>query len=229
MSSELNRKVGTADRALEFMRANPFASEAEQAVVAELQNLHERGVELQGQVLEGEGLVAEGSRQRRALADAVVRELLRPLARAAAAVGDEEPAVARLTRIPSARVSMQKFRVAMEAAATLSGTHKDVLVRHGLSPSLPDELAAGLGRFETAMEQAHAGRRAHIGARAELQDVGHRITAVLRQLDGMNMYRYRKDPERSAAWKSAKRVTWPSPVPAGEQAKETAGKVKPAA
>jgi hypothetical protein len=210
MTIQIRRKLGTGARALEFMEANPFPSEPEQKVVQELKELVTHAEELLGQVLAGESGAAEASRQRRALVESMVRDLLRPLSVAGGAAAQEEPALAQLRRVPSIKGSLQDIRVGAEAMAELATLHRDVLIRHGLSPSLPDDLGAALAQFDAAMQQAHAGRRAHIGARAELTDVGRKFTAVLRQLDGMNMYRYRKDAERSAAWRSAKRVSWPS-------------------
>jgi hypothetical protein len=210
MSIQIRRKLGTGARALEFMAANPFPTEPEQRVVLELKELVTRGEELLGQVLAGESGAAEASRQRRALVETLVRDLLRPLSVAGIVAAEEEPAVAQLRRVPSLKGSLQDIRVAAEAMAELATRHREVLIRHGLSANLPDDLAAALAQFDAAMQQAHAGRRAHIGARAELADVGRKVTAVLRQLDGMNMYRYRRDSERNAAWRSAKRVSWPS-------------------
>jgi hypothetical protein len=210
MSVQIRRKLGTGARALEFMAANPFPTEPEQRVVLELKELITRGEELLGQVLAGESGAAEASRQRRALVETLVRDLLRPLSVAGIAASVEEPAVAQLRRVPSIKGSLQDIRVGAETMADLATRHREILIRHGLSPSLPDDLQAALAQFDAAMQQTHAGRRAHIGARAELADVGRKFTAVLRQLDGMNMYRYRKDAQRSAAWRSAKRVSWPS-------------------
>ena len=179
MSIQIRRKLGTGARALEFMAANPFPTEPEQRVVLELKELVTRGEELLGQVLAGESGAAEASRQRRALVETLVRDLLRPLSVAGVAAAEEEPAVAQLRRVPSIKGSLQDIRVAAEAMAELASRHRDVLIRHGLSANLPDDLGAALAQFDAAMQQAHAGRRAHIGARAELADVGRKFTAVL--------------------------------------------------
>ena len=73
-----------------------------------------------------------------------------------------------------------------------------------------DQLNATLDRYEQALNQQHAGRAAHVGARAELEAVTSDIMLIIRQLDALNRFRFRSDAESLAAWKSARDVAWPA-------------------
>ena len=81
-----------------------------------------------------------------------------------------------------------------------------------------DELNAALDRYEQSLNQQHAGRAAHVGARAELEAVTSDIMLIVRQLDALNRFRFRSDAESLAAWKSARDVAWPAPPEAGAAA-----------
>ena len=214
MTIEIRQKFGTGERALEFMLAHPFGTEQEERVTLSLKEALAAGTELLAQVLVGEAGAKAAAAARRESMRAITRELLRPLARVAVVATAEEPALARLHRAPSVKHSLQDFRVAAEGMLEGATTHREVLLRHGLPPTLVDDLAAALATFDAQTQQAHAGRRAHIGARAELDALGSRVMALLQQLDGMNTYRLRHDPERAAAWQSARKVPWRS-APAG--------------
>ena len=74
---------------------------------------------------------------------------------------------------------------------------------------LLEELGAQLDRYDASVEQSNAGTRAHVEATAELDEVAAQITALLKQLDGMNQFRFRNDPEKLAGWESARNVPWP--------------------
>ena len=56
-------------------------------------------------------------------------------------------------------------------------------------------------RYEQALNEQHAGRAAHVGARAELEAVTADIMLIVRQLDALNRFRFRKDAQSLAAWK----------------------------
>lgn len=74
------------------------------------------------------------------------------------------------------------------------------------------ELNAALDGYEQVLNQQHAGRAAHVGARAELEAVTAEIMLIVRQLDALNRFRFRRDAESLAGWKSARDVAWPVPV-----------------
>ena len=90
-------------------------------------------------------------------------------------------------------------------------TRKEVLVKHGLVESV--------------------GRRANLGASAELTAVADEVVQIVQVMDGLNRYRFMGDSELLAAWESASNEPVPvrtpkSPDPEGPPA---GGEVRPAA
>ena len=218
MSVELRRELEAGGRALEFMQAHAFDTAQEQQVVGQLEALTTEARETQVQVQAGEAAARAAVRERQELLGRIARELLRPIARVAAAARKEVPELAKLPPVPKVNGNLQDYRGAAQAIAEQAIAQREVLVQHGLATTLPDDLTAALARLDELSLQVHAGRRAHVGGREKLADIGRRILAVVRQLDGMNLYRFRNDPELRAAWRSAKRVSWPAPPEKAEPA-----------
>ena len=93
--------------------------------------------------------------------------------------------------------------------------------------TFPEDLGGMLDRFEAALNEKHAGRTAHVGARAELNAVTAEVMQLVGQLDALNRFRFKKDAEAIGAWRSARNVAWPL-NDRGEGAPE-GGTVRPAA
>jgi hypothetical protein len=71
------------------------------------------------------------------------------------------------------------------------------------------------------VEQGDRGRWSHVGASAELDEVGDEVVRVVKALDALNLFRFVHDSELLASWKSVSNVL-ATPRPA-------AGDVSPAA
>ena len=136
--------------------------------------------------------------------------------------------------LPSSNVTYKTYVTAATAMLNLAETHRDILVSKGLTGSALEDLRRIVTEFEAATELARAGRIQHIGARTDLDVVTGELAEIVRVLDGINRYRFGKDPEAMAEWLAAKRVpgtpssrTAPSlPTPA---TKPSTGDVAPAA
>lgn len=91
-------------------------------------------------------------------------------------------------------------------------TYQDLLVKHGLSASMLDELDAAIKEFDGSLQQTNSGRQSHVAARAEMRALGDEITRLVGMLDGFNRNRFHRNPELILAWQSAKHVvTGPQP------------------
>ncbi len=121
--------------------------------------------------------------------------------------------------------SHQAFLTRSRVAAATGATHQELLTRYGMPEGFLDELNAALDRYEQVLNQQHAGRAAHVGARAELEAVTSEIMLIVGQIDALNRFHFRKDAESLAAWKSARDVAWPLP----EKSVPPTGVEKPAA
>lgn len=77
-----------------------------------------------------------------------------------------------------------------------------------LATELLGELDAALTDYEATIAQASAGKRAHVGARADIAAVMREIMELVAQLDAINIHRFRADAELKAAWRSARDLPW---------------------
>jgi hypothetical protein len=121
----------------------------------------------------------------------------------------------------------------------LGVAEKEVLIKHGLSDKLLDDLAAAVAEFEGSITATNTSREDHIAAGAELQRVSEEVLQLVQMMDGINRYRFRNDPHLLVAREAAKHVvTGPQPkeetptTPAGPSQPGTGGQtgeVKPAA
>jgi predicted ATPase with chaperone activity len=98
------------------------------------------------------------------------------------------------------------IRTAARSMADEAVSQKDVLVKHGLSDTVLENLAQALAEFDYVVEQGTRARRAHVGASADLDLVAHEVVLIVKAMDGLNPYRFARQPELLAAWASVSHV-----------------------
>jgi len=233
MNTRNRRRIEMGTRALSSSNAHPDASAGYVAAVGRLADLVKRAEELDTQQRDGILTVRAANARKRDLRRQVRRAHLEHVASVAEVAADDVPELDRKLVINPKGTSFLAFRTAARGMQAEALTHKDVLVRHGLADTVLDDLAKALDEFDQAIAQATEGRRAHVGASAELDSVADEIVQVVRVLDGLNRVRFAHDAELLAAWESASNIVGgpvvrgsksdpgPQPTPGGE--------VKPAA
>ena len=227
MNFAIRRKLDMAARVRDFCRTHGDQNPGYTAAVTRLEERVARAEALAKQEVAGRltvaGAVANKEQLRHEIQQTVA--LLAGLARPAA---KEEPDLAAGVARTAVQLGHQAFLTRARVAADTGSAHKELLARYGMPENFLTELGAALDRFEQALNEKHNGRAAHVGARAELEAVAAEIMLIVRQLDALNRFRFRKDAESLAAWKSARDVAWPlppeKPVPpvAGEAQKPAA-------
>jgi hypothetical protein len=229
MNHSTRRIVDMAVRVRDFCRTHPDPTNA--GYTAATERLEDRLIRIQAlseQQVSGHltvtGAVASTEDLRRDIQETML--LLIGLARAAS---QEEPELrAGLTRLP-VNVSHQEVVTRGRVAIATATSHRDLLLRYGLPDNLLEEFGKQLDEFEAVVNDRNAGRAAHVGARADLSAVKQEIMDLVRQLGAINRYRYRKDAESLAAWKSARNVAWPLPPEPEKEAPAPGSADKPAA
>ena len=98
------------------------------------------------------------------------------------------------------------FLSAVRGILARATAEREVLIRAGLSPALVDDLGVALRDLDTALEAGRAARRGHVGASAELREIGKLVVEQVRVLDGLVRYRYGGETELMGAWASARTV-----------------------
>lgn len=223
-----------------FSRAHPSADASYALVLDRLDRSIVRLEELAKQQEGGYVSKHSSSVQRADLRRRLQGGLLRHLVTAAEDVGEVAPEVAEKFRIPKANAPHAAFRARTIEMLGQARANQELLVKHGLSASLLDELETGIKEFDASLQETDDGKQSHVAARAEMKELSDEITRLVGMLDGFNRYRFHREPELIVAWASAKHVmTGPqakdeastapaTPAVPGSSAGQT-GEVKPAA
>ena len=83
---------------------------------------------------------------------------------------------------------------------------KELLLKHGLTATLLDDLAAAVAEFDASVTETVEGKQGHVLASRELQVVSEEVMLLVGLMDGINRYRFQRDPQLLEAWESAKHV-----------------------
>jgi hypothetical protein len=211
MNFSIRRKLDMAGRVRDFCRTHPDQNNP--GYTAAVERLEER-------VARAEALAQQEVSGRQSVSGAVInKEQLRLDVHKAIAllVGLSEPASREERDLaigilrPDVNGSHQAFLTRSRVAAATASSHQELLAKYGMPEKFLDELNGMLDQYEKALNQQHAGRAAHVGARAELEAVTSDVMLIVRQVDALNRFRFRCDPQLLAGWKSARDVAWPLP------------------
>lgn len=198
-----------------FSRAHPSADASYTLVLDRLDGTISRIEELAKQQQGGYVSKHSASVRRSNLRRRLQIGLLRHLVTAAEDVGSEAPPVAEKFRIPNSNAPHSAFRANASEMLDQARLNQDLLVKHGLSATLLDELDAAIKEFDASLRETDDGKQSHVAARAEMKTLSDEIMRLVGMLDGFNRYRFHHDPELIVAWESAKHVV------TGPQPKET--------
>jgi hypothetical protein len=145
----------------------------------------------------------------------------------------DQTGLAAQFHLPRSNANNQTFLAAVKVLLAAAAEKREVLVAAGMAPALLEELQQMFAAFEAASEEARAKRLAHVGARADLQEIARDLMQEVRVLDALNRWRFGKDPDVLAEWQSARHLpTASTPAQAVKGEGETPldqGKVAPAA
>ncbi len=212
MRDIIRRKLDMAARVRDFSLAQPAEGERYQQLVTKLGERIARAQALDAQHRAGRLAVRVSSEGKAALRRGIREEWLRHLARMAQGAAAERPELGTLFQLPKANVSHQAFLTAARTILAEATSRQELFTSWGMAPGFVEAFGQALAQFEAAVNQGHAGRSAHVGARAELEAVTEEVMGLVQQLDAMHRYRFRNDPEKRAAWESARNVAWPMVV-----------------
>jgi hypothetical protein len=207
MQAKTRRSVDMGERVSSYAHANPVPNATFLGLLAQMDGLLERARVAAAEQRDG---IAQ-SRGATARKDAIHSEIRRIYLPHIDTVADqamsEQPEIQPALRAGPDSHTVRGFRTAAGAIAAAVGTHRELLVRHGLSDEIADGLGPKLKEFDQAVAQGLEGRRRHVAATAELMILAAEIVDVVRVMDGFERLRFAQDPERLAAWTSASSLT----------------------
>lgn len=220
MNGRQIKQMRTAIRVMEYSVAHSDGSAGDVAVLARLKALLAEAEELARQ--EREGLIEErNATDAKKVLRKTFRKLVNHVARVAVVVAKDHPDLVRVFRFPRGRTKEQVILTAVRAIADQAKTNEGLFLANGMATTLVAALNSAINAYDEATERSSAGKRAHIGANAELGAVLRRIMQLVDLLDGLNQYRFEDDAEKLAAWNSARNV--PGPAKESDKAPEEGG------
>jgi hypothetical protein len=172
-----------------FSQAHPSADSSYALVLNRLDGTITRMDELAKQQ-EG-GFVSKHSAvvRRQDLRRRLQSGLLRHLVTVAEDVGLEAPPVAEKFRLPSTSATHSGFRTSASKMLDEGRANQELLVKHGLSETMLDELEAAIKEFDASLQETDNGKQSHVAARAEMDTLCEEIMRLVGMLDGFNRYR----------------------------------------
>jgi len=239
MNRLVSRRLNMAVRVRDFCDTNPSTDPSFVSVLGRLKEAINRMVALGSRQVSGilsrHASIVNRQQIRRRLRN----DLLRHLVTVAQDASADKPGLGNQFEIPGSNLSNARFHAASKAMLELGVAEKEVLVKHGLSDKLLDDLATAVAEYEGSITVTNTSREDHIGARAELQQVSDEVVQLVQMMDGINRYRFRGDPHLLVAWEAARHVV-SGPQPRSETPADPAapsqpgstgptGEVKPAA
>jgi len=239
MNRLVGRRLNMAVRVRDFCDTNPSADPSFVSVLGRLKEAINRMVALGSRQVSGLLSRHASTVNRREIRRRLRNDLLPHLRTIAQDASVEKPTLAQEFEIPTHNLSSARFHAAAKAMLDKGVAEKELLVKHGLSDKLLDDLATALAEFEASITVTNTSREDHISARAALKDGSEELLQLVDMMDGINRYRFRNDPHLMVAWDAAKHVvTGPQPkdeapaapaAPAQPGGTGASGEVKPAA
>ena len=209
MNALLRRRLEMAARVRDFLRAHQMDGVGQGLGLAKLEELLERAENLATQQRTGVAVVRSATKQRQEIRSALQPKILGYLSVVGAVAATQNAELAEQFRMPPPNATHQSLLTMSRAILEKATAQKQLLVSLGMSEQVLDELATALGEYEQTLEATSAGRREHVGARADLKAVAAEISKQLRLLDKVVRYRFGDNPELMGAWDSARNVAGP--------------------
>lgn len=206
MNTVVRRKLEMAARVRQFSQTHPSSEPGYATLLGSLEERLTRAEAIAARQHDGLASSRSARAHRRELRQELHSQVLPHLIRVGVATGKNQPDLAERFVLPSSSVTYKTYLTAATAMLNLAETHRDLLVSKGLTGSALEDLRRMVTEFDAATELARAGRIEHIGARIDLDVVTGELAEIVRVLDGINRYRFGKDPEAMAGWIAARHV-----------------------
>jgi hypothetical protein len=141
----------------------------------------------------------------KAVAREALRAALEMIRRTARAMSVTMPGLDAKFRIPR-NMTDQELLSTAQAFALDAAPLKADLIRYALPANFLGDLDGHIDAFASAINIQHAGRGRQVSATAGIDDALARALSAVRQLDAIVRNTFQDDPQRLAAWESARHV-----------------------
>jgi len=209
MRAQLRRRLEMAERVRDFLRAHKTDGVGEGLGLGKLEELLQRAQVLAGQQRVGLTMTRQATKHRKDVRTTLQKTILRYLRVVGRMAAKQKGELANQFPLPPANATNQALLTATRATLEKATAQREELVSLGMSVRAVDDLAKALGEFEQTLEATRAGRREHVGARADLDAICAEISEQVQLLDGVVQYQFGNDAELMGAWASARNVLGP--------------------
>jgi hypothetical protein len=210
MNIEFGRKLEMMVRVIGHCEANSDDNAGFVTLLNGLKQDRVRAEALAAQQRAGQLDARAATSHRMKLRNRTHHHLLVPLARVASSAAAEEPEVDKVFKAPRLNSRNLVWRTAARGMLAQAQARKELFLRHGMTEGMLTELAAALDEFDGTTDRRNTGRDVHIAATAELNEVIREGMRKVDVFDGLNLYRFRDQPEKLAQWDSVKNVPTPT-------------------
>ena len=206
MKGAPRRQISMARRAFNFATAHPVADGGFTTVLAGLKADIESADSLGMLQSAGPQRQHAAVNQRFALKQSIRSLQLSRLGRVAKLGSISHPELKNQFPLPDAQGPNRTFLLQAQVMLNNAIAQQDLLKTLGLGDTFIDDLTKSLNDFETATEDAHAGRADHIGASAQVDVIAARCVADVDVLDTYMRSSYAADLQTLTAWSAAKNI-----------------------
>lgn len=213
MTREIRVILEMAARVFNWCKVHLDPSERFIALMDRLGFLLTRADALVVQQVNGKAASSKAVRRRKEVVRALRVGPLKHLVRIARTAAARLPGLDKHFSLPRDGASQKVVLAQVRSMVAEVEKEKALFQEYGLSDDVLGSITALLAEYEQALEAGDAGRRAHTGARVDLEEVTDEIMQVIRDLDAMQRLRYRNEPEQLGSWQSARNVPWRASAP----------------
>ena len=206
MDSGVGRELERAARVREFLEARSASESSYAPVLVRVGGLLKRAGEIAARQHQGQEAAHAARAHRKEIRLVVHSQLMHYLVAVGAFATADQRELADRFKLPSRNLPNAAFLVSVKSLIELARSKQDVLVQQGLKPEVLDELDVKVAEFEAAAEAARTGRRNHIGAGAEMEQVLVELRKEIKLADGITRYRFGMDPDTMKEWKAVRRL-----------------------
>ena len=196
-----------AVRVRDFYRAHPSADANHASVLGRLDEAIGRMEVLVAQQVGGVLSKRSSVLRRKDLRRRLNGGLLRHLVTIAGSAAEEKPELVEKYRLPSGNASNKLFRTVARKMLDQGVAEKELLVKHGLSATLLDDLSAAIDEFDASVAETSGGTLDHVLARAELETLSDEgecdSSGCWTESTGIG-----SSGIRSCWWRGRRRSTW---------------------
>lgn len=209
MDALIKAKLQVGDRVVAFHQDHPPMNAGMQAAVTNLEAALAEARRLDqlyrsGKATAGASVVTKAD-LRVTIRDGI--SLLVGLAESARAIRKD----IRITlRQPYLKADAEKFVNDSREALVVARGVEDVLTGFGLPEGLLDAIDAALTQLTARAKEKELGRNMQVGATVGIDRATAEVMRLLRQLDRLNRFRYKNDPEALTAWRRARNLPYPT-------------------